>query len=70
VLRSIYGNREWLKLYQVKLNLVKNPKTPLPTALRFLPHLRPSDLKDLQGNKNVPSAVQSAARGLAMRAKR
>lgn len=64
VLRVIYTNREWLKLYQVKLNLVRNPKTPLPTALRFLPHLRPNDLRDLARNKNVPTAVQTGARNL------
>lgn len=67
VLRSIYTNREWLKLYQVKLNLVRNPKTPLPTALRFLTHLRPNDLKDLQKNRNVPTAVQTGARNLVAR---
>ncbi len=62
VLRVIVNNRDWMKLYQVKLNLVKNPKTPLPTALKLLPHLRASALKDLQKNKNVPSAVQTGAR--------
>lgn len=64
VLRVIYTNREWLKLYQVKLNLVRNPKTPLPTALRFLPHVRPNDLRDIAKNKNVPHAIQTGARNL------
>jgi hypothetical protein len=41
---------------------VKNPKTPLPTALKLVTHLRASDVKDLQKNKNVPSAIQTAAR--------
>lgn len=67
VLRTIYTNREWLKLYQVKLNLVRNPKTPLPTALRFLTHMRPNDLKDIQKNRNVPIAVQTGARNLVAR---
>jgi hypothetical protein len=62
VLRVIINNRDWMKLYQVKLNLVKNPKTPLPTALKLLPHIRASDLKDLMKNKNVPTAVQTGAR--------
>ncbi|AKU91672.1 hypothetical protein [Vulgatibacter incomptus] len=70
VLRVIFMNREWIKLYQVKLNLVKNPKTPLPTALRFLPHVRPSELKDLQNNRNVPTAIRTAARNLMMKTKR
>jgi len=67
VLRVIYTNREWLKLYQVKLNLVRNPKTPLPTALRFLPHVRPNDLRDIAKNKNVPHAIQTGARNLSAR---
>lgn len=67
VLRVIWTNREYLKLYQVKYNLVKNPKTPLPTALRFLTHVRPNDLKDLQKNKNVPIAIQTGARNMLMK---
>ncbi|WP_373049593.1 hypothetical protein [Vulgatibacter sp.] len=67
VLRVIYTNREWLKLYLVKYNLVKNPKTPLPTALRFLPHVRPNDLRDLSKNKNVPHAIQTGARNLTLK---
>lgn len=67
VLRVIYSNREWLKLYQVKLNLVRNPKTPLPTAMRFLTHIRANDLKDLQKNRNVPIGIQTGARNLAAR---
>lgn len=70
VLRVIYTNREWLKLYQVKHNLVKNPKTPLPTALRFLPHVRPNDLRDLARNRNVPHAIQTGARNLMMKQQR
>ena len=67
VLRCIYTNREWLKLYQVKYNLVRNPKTPLPTALRFLPYVRPNDLRDLSKNKNVPHAIQTGARNLVLK---
>jgi len=70
VLRVIYTNREWLKLYQVKYNLVRNPKTPLPTALRFLPHLRPNDLRDLTRNRNVPHAIQTGARNLLLKQQR
>jgi len=70
VLRVIYSDRDWLKIYQVKLNLVRNPKTPLPTALRFLPHVRPNELKDLKDNRNVPQAVRTAARNLMLKTKK
>jgi len=67
VIREIATNREWLKLYPVKVNLVKNPKTPPGIALRLVPHLRDKDLKDLRTNKNVPQVVQAAARSLLMK---
>ncbi len=62
VLRVIYGNREWTKMYPIKLALVKNPKTPLAISLRFLNTLRESEVKDLARDRNVPSSVQIAAK--------
>ena len=62
VLRIIYGNREWTKMYPVKLALVKNPKTPLAISLRFLAGLRESEVKELGRDRNVPSSIQQAAR--------
>jgi hypothetical protein len=62
VLRVVYTNREWLKDYRVKVALTKNPKVPLPVAMKFLAQLRESEVKDLARNKNVPSGVQLLAR--------
>jgi len=62
VLRVVYSNREWLKDYRVKVALTKNPKVPLPVAMKFLAQLRESEVKDLARNKNVPSGVQLMAR--------
>jgi hypothetical protein len=62
VLRVVYNNREWLKDYRVKLALTKNPKVPLPVAMKFLSQLREAEVKDLARNKNVPSGVQLLAR--------
>ncbi len=64
VLRYICSNREWLKNYQLKLSLVKNPKVPLPTAMRFLPLLRDTDVRELSRSRNVPSGVQNMARAM------
>lgn len=66
-LRSIGNNREFVRLYAVKQSLVKNPKAPIALALRFLPHMREKDLKELERSRNVPSAVRTAARGLLQR---
>jgi hypothetical protein len=62
VLRIVYNNRDWTKLYTIKLALVKNPKTPLPVAMKFMNTLRESEVKDLSRNKNVPSGIQSMAK--------
>lgn len=58
VMRYIISNREWMKMYQVKVNLVNNPKCPAGIALRLLPHMRPNDLKGISRNKNISSIVQ------------
>jgi hypothetical protein len=44
-LRHIYGNRDWTKNYQLRMALVKNPKVPLPVAMRFLVTLREPDIR-------------------------
>ena len=62
VLRVIYNNRDWTKDYRIKLALVKNPKTPMALAFRFLSTLRDSDVKDLGRDRNVPSGVAMQAR--------
>jgi hypothetical protein len=62
VLRIIARNREFVRSYQVKLNLIQNPRTPFTYAARFVPHLRDNDLRTLARSKNVPSAVQQSVR--------
>ncbi len=62
VLRVVYGSREWVKMYPVKLALVKNPKVPLPIAMKFLSMLRESEVRELARDKNVPSGIQLQAR--------
>ncbi len=64
VMRIVLSNRDWMKNYQIKVNLVNNPKTPLPTALRLLPHMRPSELRSLARNRNVPTALATQAKNL------
>jgi len=62
VLRVIYAKREWVKIYKVKLALVKNPKTPLAISMKFLATLRESEVKDLSRDRNIPSAIQLQAK--------
>jgi CTP:molybdopterin cytidylyltransferase MocA len=57
VLRIIAMNRDLVRSYQVKMNLVQNPRTPFTFASRLVPHLRDSDLRALARSKNVSAAV-------------
>jgi hypothetical protein len=61
VLRIISKNRNFMKSYVVIKNLTKNPKSPLDVSLHLLPHLTPTDLKQLAANKNVPETLRSTA---------
>jgi hypothetical protein len=67
VLRYIYSNRDFLRSYALKLSLVKNPKVPLPTALRFLQTLHEGDIKDLSRDRNVPQTVMAQAKAYMMK---
>jgi hypothetical protein len=61
VLRRISTNREWVKIYQVRAALTKNPKTPLPIALKMVQTLMAQDLKLIAKSKTVPNAIAQAA---------
>jgi len=62
VLRQIALNREFTRSYQVRINLVTNPRTPLTFATRFVPHLRDSDLRILSKSKNISAAIAQLVR--------
>lgn len=62
VLREIANSREWTRVYQVKFNLVANPRTPFGHSSKFILHLRDNDLKTVSKSKDVPGAVQTSAK--------
>jgi len=64
VIRQIAHNKEWIRNYQIKLNLVNNSKTPVSDALKFLNHLRDKDLQQVARSRNIPQPVVIAARKL------
>ena len=61
VLRLIAMNRAWARSYPVIHNLVRNPRTPIPTVLSTLPRIRTKDLKNLAQNRNVSEATRRQA---------
>ena len=67
VLRYIYSNREFTRTYVVKATLVRNPKVPLPTALKLMFTLQEKDIKELARDRNVPQTIQSQAKAFMMK---
>jgi hypothetical protein len=62
VLRLLAMNKDFTRNYQIKLNLVSNPRTPFTFASRLVPLLRESELKMLAKSKNVTGAISTAVR--------
>ncbi len=64
VIMYIAKNKKWTRHYQMKLNLVQNPKTPISEALNFLKFLRASDLRAVSRSRNVPPPIAKAAKAM------
>ncbi|HEY8185358.1 MAG TPA: hypothetical protein VIF64_04790 [Pyrinomonadaceae bacterium] len=61
VLRLIAMNRNWTRSYTIIHNLVRNPRTPVPTVISTLNRIQSKDLKNLSINRNVSEAVRRQA---------
>ena len=64
VLRLISLNRAWVRSYSIIHNLVRNPRTPIGTAITILPRIHTKDLNQIQQNRNVSDAVRRQAQRL------
>lgn len=61
VLEAIAKKRDWVQRYSVAKNLVWNPRTPLPIAVRLIARISVRDLRELSRDRNVADAVRSTA---------
>src|SRR5947209_8614546 len=61
VLRLIALNRAWARSYPIILNLARNPRTPIPTAVNILPRIHTKELQAISQNRNVSEAVRRQA---------
>jgi hypothetical protein len=68
-LRFVMSRREWMKLYQVRLALTQNPRTPVPHALALLSTLMMRDIERLGKSRDVPQVVVNHARKLVIEAR-
>jgi hypothetical protein len=57
----IAGTPHWIQSEQVRFNLVQNPKTPTPTALKLISGLNIKNLRFLAKNWNIRSQIKQAA---------
>jgi hypothetical protein len=64
VLQYIYNNRQLMKNYMIKVNLITNPKVPVGVSMRYLSSLRMAEVKAIAKNKNVPQGLATAAKKL------
>ncbi len=67
LLEMIWRNEEWLANYQIKLALVKHPKTPVQVSMKHVSSLMMRDLRMMAKSKNIPTAVNSAAKRIVVR---
>jgi hypothetical protein len=57
----IAASAQWGQSEQVRLNLVLNPKTPTPTALKLLPGLNLRHLQTMAKSWNIKPQIKQAA---------
>jgi TusA-related sulfurtransferase len=62
IIRKITKKREWLKNYAIMHALVRNPKTPLATALKLVYNIKIKDLELIEKDKNISGAIRAAAK--------
>ncbi len=69
VIRKIGTNSEWTRKNTIAAALVFNPKTPVGISLGFMSRMTDRDLGILEKSRNVPEAVRTAAKQLAIKRK-
>ncbi len=62
IIRAIASNKNWIQSYSIKLNLIYNPKTPIPISIKFLSSISNKDLEKISKSRNVSSVITTAAR--------
>ncbi len=62
ILQQIADRREWAQRPEIAIALVRNPKTPVGTAIKLLDHVGPAELRQLAKDTNTKTPIQHAAR--------
>jgi hypothetical protein len=67
LLRAVAENRQWTANRLIVAALVQNPRTPPPTAVRFLKTFQASELKNIVQNRGLSAVIRAEARRLLAR---
>lgn len=67
LLKAIADRREWAQRPEVALALVRNPKTPVPLAIKLLQHVSMQDLRQIAKSANVRMPILKAVRKKVLR---
>jgi len=70
VLQTVYHHRRWVVRYRPRNALVRNPSTPLDTALLLAPLLRPAELREAATSSELPAPLRLSCRTLLDRRQR
>ena len=62
VIKTIAERREWYQRPEIALALVRNPKTPVPIAIRLLDHISKQELRRLAKSDGARMPILQAAR--------
>ena len=59
VVAAIAQHQKWASRYNVRIALLRNPHTPPPCILAFLPHLTLADLKEIAALQELPQHAKN-----------
>jgi hypothetical protein len=62
LLKQISDRKEWAHRPDIALALIRNPKLPVPVAIKLLDHVSPAELRQLAKGTHTHGAIQAAAR--------
>jgi hypothetical protein len=60
VLVQVFQHPRWILRYRIRLTLALNPHTPEDVAVQMLPHLAPSDLREVAQSGQLSERVRAA----------
>ncbi len=64
VIRLIAESRVHMKSKEIKIAIVRNPKTPVDIAMKWLRYLQNPEIKEIARSKSVSSVIANAAKRL------